>query len=475
MKRWKKILGISILTVFVCVIGITAWYAHKALPVGTGFVAKYLCSSTFISKRDPELVFEEDIKPVNPLAKVVKWKINDSERSVTAKALGLFESKAVFRKGCGCTLIRGMSEDQLMEQRFFKSETDEGAAGQEAEAQWPEGNQGPVKPESLDIDGVRLEKALDAAIAETGPEKVKRTRAVVVVYDGRLAAERYAPGFGPNMSLLGWSMNKSITNALVGVLIRAGKLSLKDPAPVPEWQAPGDPRQKITLDQLMRMSSGLEFEEVYAPLHDATNMLYQSSDFAAYAAEKPLETEPDGKWSYSSGTANIVARIVRQTVEKEQTDYYEFFKNTFFDPMGMSNFVLEPDPSGTFVGSSYGLATLRDWTRFGQLYLQDGMWNGNRILPEGWVKYTTTPTPKAPRGEYGALFWLNAGSPEDPMNRLWPDLPRDAYAASGYQGQNVMVIPSENLVVVRFGATSNRKAWDLNEFVGNVLKSLPQK
>ena len=326
MKRWKKIFWISILTMFLCATGVIVWYARNALPVGTGFVAKYLCSSTFISKRDPKQVFQEDIKPVNPLTKVIQWHINDSERSVTAAAMGLFESKAVFRKGCGCTLIRGVSEDLLMGQRYFESGTDERAAQHASKAPWPEGNQGPLDPETSGINHVVLEKALDEAFFETGPKKIKRTRAIVVVHDGQLVAERYAPGFGPNMPLSGWSMNKSITNALVGILVRDGKLSLDDPAPVPEWQVPGDPRQKITLDQLMRMSSGLEFEEVYAPLHDATNMLYQSPDFAAYAARKPLETKPDGKWSYSSGTANIVARIVRQTVEIEQPNYYEFFQ-----------------------------------------------------------------------------------------------------------------------------------------------------
>ena len=152
---------------------------------------------------------------------------------------------------------------------------------------------------------------------------------------------------------------------------------------------------------------------------------YGSYDFAAFAAAKSLETEPDTKWYYSSGTANIVARIVRQTVENEYEYYYQFIYEKLFDKIGMYSAILEPDSSGTFVGSSYAHATPRDWARFGQLYLQDGVWEGERILPEGWVTYTTTPTPGAPKGEYGAHFWLNAGNPDNPDDRRWPGSPLD--------------------------------------------------
>ena len=257
--------------------------------------------------------------------------------------------------------------------------------------------------------------------------------------------ERYAPGFGPDMPMLGWSMSKSVTNSLVGLLVGQGRLVLEDPAPVPEWRDPDDPRHEITLDQLMRMSSGLAFEERYGPLADITDMLFRSHDFGAFAAQSHLETPPDQKWNYSSGTANIIARIVRYEAEKTAPNDYQFFHENLFDRIGMTSLVLEPDPSGTFVGSSYAVATVRDWARFGLLYLQDGVWNGERVLPEGWVQYSTTPTPKAPRGEYGALFWLNAGAPGNPDDRLWPHAPVDAYAAQGFQEQKVIVIPSRNV------------------------------
>jgi CubicO group peptidase (beta-lactamase class C family) len=221
------------------------------------------------------------------------------------------------------------------------------------------------------------------------------------------------------------------------------------------------------------MSSGLKFEEVYAPLYDATYMLYGSYDFGAYAANRPLETQPEAKWYYSSGTANIVAGIVRRAVEKDDEYYYRFIYEELTDRIGMYSAVLEPDSSGTFVGSSYTFATPRDWARFGLLYLQDGVWQGERILPAGWVTYTTTPTPGAPRGEYGAHTWLNAGSAANPEDRRWPAAPADAFAALGFQEQKVIVIPSRKLVLVRFGATSDRKTWNTNEFIKNVLASLP--
>jgi CubicO group peptidase (beta-lactamase class C family) len=330
-----------------------------------------------------------------------------------------------------------------------------------------------VDPESLGIDPVKLQKALDVAFAEPSPDNPRKTRAVIVVYDGRLAAERYAPGFHKDMPLLGWSMSKSVTNALVGIQVKAGKLDTMAPAQVKEWQQAGDPRRDITLDQLLRMSDGQEFEESYLPPDDTTRMLYESFDFAAYAAGKSLAAKPDARWNYSSGTANIIARIVRRTAEKRYAHYYDFIRDEFFDKIGMYSAVMEPDASGTFVGSSYTFATPRDWARFGLLYLQDGVWQGELIFPEGWVKYTTTPTPQAPRGEYGALFWLNAGSPSHPEDRRWPSAPRDAFAALGFQEQKVIIIPSKNLVLVRFGATSDRQSWNSDEFIANVLAALP--
>ena len=472
-KGLKRFLAVLVgLSIVLAVAG--AWLLAKAMPIGTGYVAKYLCTSTFLSKRDPGVVFTEDIAPVNPLAKVVRWKIDRANQTVTASAFTAFRSKAVYREGCGCTLMVGTAEAALRRQQFYQPDADYAPPTASPDLPWPDGSGGSVNPATLDVNPSLLEQALDEAFTEPGAGMLRQTRAVAVVYDGQLIAERYAPGFGPDMPILGWSMSKSVTNALVGLLVRQGRLVLHDPAPVPEWRATEDPRGDITLDQLLRMSSGLAFEEIYRPLTDATDMLYGAHDFGAFAAQSHLEAPPDQKWHYSSGTANIIARIVRYEAEKTGPNYYRFMREALFDRIGMTSAVMEPDSSGTFVGSSYTVATVRDWARFGLLYLQDGMWNGERILPEGWVEYTTTPTPGAPKGQYGALFWLNAGAPGNPANRLWPHAPVDAYAAQGFQEQKVIMIPSRKLVLVRLGATAPRSAWDTDAFIANVIRALPQ-
>lgn len=473
MKRSVKfgLLG-ALLFGALILIAIGIFFA-KAMPIGTGYVAKYLCSSTFISGRDPDGVFKEDVAPVNPLARLVGYDIDRTRKTVRASSFGIISTTALYREGCGCSLVIGTTEDDMRDQALVPPDFNSARPAHAADQAWPQGEGGPIDPITVGVDAGRLEQAVDQAFAEPGPEKRRHTRAVLVVYRGQLVAERYAEGFDKAMPLLGWSMSKSVTNALVGVLVGEGKLDVMAPAPVPEWQKEDDPRHDITIDQLMRMSSGLAFGEVYAPFYDVTAMLYDSGDFAAFAAAKPLEAEPDTVWHYSSGSANIVARIVRQAAGQIYPHYYRFLYDDFFDRIGMRSAVIEPDASGTLVGSSYAFATPRDWARFGLLYLQDGIWQGERILPEGWVAYTCTPTPPAPKGEYGALFWLNAGAATHPSHRRWPDAPRDAFAAEGFQEQKVIIIPSKHAVLVRFGATTDRKAWDTNVFIREVLAALP--
>ena len=474
MKRWaKRILyavGIALIIVFVG----AGWYLSDTLPIGTGHTAKTICSNVFISGRDAEDVFKEDIAPVHFLFAITDFKVDPDEKSVHADAFGFAERKAIYREGCGCTIVNGLTEDELRQQKIGDIKPLKYSPEQRSNRPWPAGNHGPVVTLPAGVDAQKLAKAVDAAFAEFDPRSLRNTRAVVVVYDGQLIAEHYAPGFGLNTPQLGWSMSKSVTNALVGMLVQQGKLELHHPAPVPEWQKANDPRRKITLDQLLRMSAGLEFSEEYAPFSDAVYMFYDSYDFAAYAANKPLEIEPDQKWHYSSGSANIVARIVRQTIVKQYENYYQYLYQNFFHKIGMLSMVMEPDPAGTFAGSSYMFATPRDWARFGLLYLQDGVWNGERILPEGWVKYTTTPTPRAPQGEYGALFWLNAGAPSDASDRMMTSVPVDTYFARGFQEQRVFVVPSKNLVLVRLGATSVKSAWNDEAFVAGILAALPE-
>ncbi len=468
MKKWQRRSLRGLLIIMILFVGGLGWYVYKAVPIGTGYAAKYLCSSVFISQRDPAAVFKEDIIPVDKtLTRVIDVAVDYNRKTVTATALGPLKSKAIYREGCGCTLVVGATEDELRRQPRPAFTPRRLPINQP----WPTGEEGPDRTRPAGWDDEKLRQAIDRHFAEPGPDKKKQTRAVVVVYDGRLAAERYAPGFRQDMPLLGWSMAKSVTSAILGIMVQKGLIDIHRPAPVSEWQNPGDPRRAITIDQLLRMASGLKFDEVYQPLRGVTTMLYGSRDFGAFAAGQPLEIPPDQEWHYSSGTTNILAKIIRLRLEAAGLRSLDFIRRELFDPLGMSSAVFEPDPSGTFVGSSYLWATPRDWARFGLFYLQDGVWQGQRILPEGWVTYSSTPTPLAPLGQYGAHFWLNAGSASNPADRVWPQVPTDAFFAEGYQGQRVVIIPSRKLVVVRFGLTPNPADMDFEAFLVDVLKA----
>jgi len=289
------------------------------------------------------------------------------------------------------------------------------------------------------------------------------------VYDGQIIGEKYAPGLDIHSKLAGWSMAKSVTNALIGILVAEDKLKTNDPAPVAEWKT--DVRKDITLNDLLQASSGLSWSESYfVPTSDFHNMFIKSDDKGAYAASRKLKQRPGELFQYSSGTTNILSRIIRQTTGEEQ--YYRFPYEKLFYKIGMNETVIEPDASGTFVGSSYVFATARDWARFGLLFLNDGVWNGERILPEGWVAYSMTPAPSAKMGEYGAQWWLNRGAPEKPEIRKYPELPPDAYWADGFEEQFVMVIPGKKLVIVRLGVSHH--GFDFTKLALGILNALPE-
>jgi len=233
-----------------------------------------------------------------------------------------------------------------------------------------------------------------------------------------------------------------------------------------EWD--NDERKNITIDQLLHANSGLEWDEAYATPSPATNMLFTKANMGKYAMSYNLEYEPGTHFEYSTGTTNILSRVIRR---KTGQHYYRFPYNALFLKTGMYSAVLETDAAGTYVGSSYCFATARDWAKFGLLYLNDGVANGLRILPKGWVAYTRTPARGAIMGEYGAHFWLNAGAPGNPSKRLYPLVPTDCFWADGYQGQSVWIIPSKQLVVVRLALQQGDKL-DENRFLAGVLQAL---
>ena len=368
------------------------FYGLRVTAIGTAYTAKILCSGIFVSQRDPQSLLDTDLSADDlALLRHIDVQVDRDSHEVRAAFFGFAKRKAVYGEGRGCAIVHGKAAKPATPRAdgFANRVSEQGAVTDGLEA---------VEGQPPEFDHARLNAALEWAFSEPAPSLPRRTRAVVVVYKGHLVAERYAPGFTKDTPLTGWSMTKSVINALVGVLVKQGKVSLSDPVPIPEWQRASDPRRRITLEQLLRMTSGLQFDEDYGnPLADVTYMLLGVPDAAAFAAAKLLEAEPGSRWSYSSGTTNIIAYAIRKIVG--ESDYLEFPRRAFFDRISMTSAVMEVDASGTFVGSSFMYATARDWARFGLLYLRDGVWSGERILPEGWVAYTRTPAPNAPRSE----------------------------------------------------------------------------
>lgn len=294
------------------------------------------------------------------------------------------------------------------------------------------------------FDRARCEQALETAFSDAALEKMGETHAFLAVKGGQVVLERYAEGRDASTTFPSWSKAKSITHALIGILVRDGKIELHAPADVPEWQSENDPRRAITLDQLLRMSSGLKFAEDYvdAGVSDVIEMLFGagSEDVAAHAASFPLEHAPDTFWNYSSGTSNIVARCAARALGKSGEAFQDWMFKELFNPIGMISPLPKSDAAGIFIGSSFCYATARDFARFGLLYMRDGVWNGQRILPEGWVDYARTPTktpPDEPMG-YGAHWWLGLAGPE-------------SFSANGYEGQFTVCVPSLDLIMVRHG------------------------
>ncbi|MEJ7646826.1 MAG: serine hydrolase [Chryseolinea sp.] len=429
-------------------------------PVMSGMAAKTTCSCMFLGGRSEASIREKELQVFPGLSSA---SINIDERDSTVSATILWKtSKAIFRKGLGCTLLAEASEEEVRSQQIAISLS---APAQDS-LDWPTGD---VMFE-LRLDSTR-QKLIDEAIAQgfrdEEPDRPKFTSAIIVVYDGKIIGEKYAAGVDRNARLMGWSMTKSITNALVGILVKDDKLTLDAPAPVPEWK--DDERGKITLNNLLQATSGLKWSESYfIPTSSFHGMFIRSDDKGGYAASMSAESAPGEKFEYSSGTTNILSAIIRRTTGDQQ--YYKFPYERLFSKIGMNSAIIEPDASGTFVGSSYSWATARDWARFGMLYLNDGVWNGERILPKGWVEYTTTPSSAALRGEYGAQWHLNVGAPEDDQNRKIPTLSLDAFWADGFEEQWVMVIPSRKLVVVRLGASHHGAAFP--KLVAKIIEAL---
>lgn len=302
----------------------------------------------------------------------------------------------------------------------------------------------PAGAPDADVDAARVDAVAGAAFAPGAAASHGETHALLAVHRGRLVLERYAPGKGPDDTFPSWSVAKSVLHAVTGPLVADGRLALHAPAPVAAWRGAGDPRGAITLEHLLRMVDGLDFVELYEPegRSDVVDMLFRAGrdDVAAYATARPLAHPPGTYWSYSSGTSNIVAAIVGAAVGGGRAGMEAHLREALFARIGMRSARPRFDAAGTFIGSSFVFATARDFARFGLLYLRDGVWDGLRVLPPGWVDHARTPTP-ASFGRYGAHWWLALDG-------------TGIFTANGFQGQYVVVDPARDLVLVRLGASS---------------------
>lgn len=440
--------------------------------------AHHLCAGVFVVGRDhprpPEEVLQKDIArfPVFAWREEFRWDVDRARREAAVWGPDVPRQTAEYNGDQGCTILPpGAAATPGSDVSFEPAEVPRTIPDPET-TPWPTGDRDarhdPLPPE---VDSARLAEALDRAMAR----EEHHTRALVVVRDGKVLAERYAEGFGPNTPQISWSQGKSITAALLGVAIQEGYLDLwlDDPAPVPEWRGEDDPRREITLRNLLNMSSGLDFLNLglggprsWTDENEHFRIYFEGLDVFEHAVNQPMDLPPGSRFRYRNSDPLTVGRIVRRAVEAAGEDYLTFPQRALFDRIGARSFVLETDPHGNFILTGYDFGSARDWARFGLLHLWDGVWEGERILPEGWVDFVRAPAPGDPDRSYGGFFWVNRGG-------MLPRAPEDAYLAAGFMGQNTVIVPSRDLVVVRLGPSPEDSMAYLSDIVGDVVEALP--
>ena len=446
MKK-KTILRILLAVLLAAILG-GCVYLNSLMPIITGYAAKNLASDVFVSGREPADVEALDLN--FSFIKFTRNKVDFENHTVTSRFLWS-KSQALYREGYGVTLLRGKNAlARLQAQKY---------------------------PDVVNIPGPETllpgDSALTARLAPIAKALVDDHAyngtpfAFIVVHQDGVVAERYREGITADTRLLSWSMGKSFTNALVGIMAGDGLVDIHAPMDIPEWQ--GDGRAAITLSDLMQMQSGLEWNENYGTRSDVNLMLHREEDMGLFALSKPLMAKPGTHWYYSSGSTNIIVRYLRGRFASEE-EFLQYIHERLFDPLGIDNPCFEPDMSGTPVGSSYLYATARDFARLGHMYLHDGCVGEERLLPEHWVEYTTTPASDS-KGGYGACFWLNRG-------KTYPSAPEDMYSCQGHDGQMIFIIPSKELVVVVLGYSPKPdRVIEFDRLLGDIIDQTgnPQK
>jgi CubicO group peptidase (beta-lactamase class C family) len=422
----------------------------RVVGVPVHFASHQLCSATFVAGLDPTQFYQEAIRPkLGPTSALLRYEVDRERQEVRTSLAGLVRSRAIYDGPFGCRVLHSGREA-----RFFEGEADD----HEAPVSSPPPLAGPgiVAPVNA-----KLAEALDHAFAESESGPRRFTKAVVVLHRGRIVGERYATGVTPATPLIGWSMTKSVTNALLGILVGNGKLDMYEPVPIDEWSTPGDPRRRITPDQLLRMASGIGCGQSlhtagFKTLFDSdTHMEYDMADQSAFAANASLRAKPGSEWRYTNCNFVLLSRIIRNLAGGDANAARKFVARELFEPLGFEHATFEYDSAGVPLGTIHLWASGRDWARLGLLYLLDGVTeSGRRILPEGWVDYSAKFTPQSINEhdfEYGAGFWTLRGNSAAARARIAAGMPSDSFMAIGAQGQYTIVMPSQDLVIVRIG------------------------
>ncbi len=434
--------------------------------------AHHLCAGVFVvgrdHPRDPDTVVQNDIArfPMFNWQDDFSYAVDRESRTASVWGEGVPARKAEYNGDQGCTILPEGMDDV----RFHPTPVPRHVPDPET-TPWPMGDaDAHHDPFPADVDYDRFQAALDWAMAQ----EEHHTRALVVVYGGKILGERYAEGFGPNTPQISWSQGKSIAATLLGATIQAGLLDvgLDDPAPVPEWHGEGDPRNAIRVRDLLNMSSGLDFQNwgigpprTWMSQNEHFRIYFDGLDVYEHAIDQPMDLAPGERFRYRNSDPLAVARIVRRAAEAAGADWLTYPQRILFDRIGARSYVLEPDAWGNFIITGYDFGSARDWARFGLLHLWDGMWRGERILPEGWVEFERTPAPGDPDRNYGGLFWLNRGG-------HLPRAPADTYYAAGFMGQFTAIIPSLDMVIVRLGPSAGDVTTYLSDIIGEVTASL---
>ncbi len=454
MKR--KFVKRAIWLILLIAVSAGVWFVWPRLPIITAFAAKGMCSSVFLAEKEPDRVQAEDLSffPIS----LAKTKVNYEEKTATSTVFGLARRKAVFREGAGAVIVLKTDVNVLKKTGFQLPEP----GFLQDTIPWPKGNIiADTLPSGVNLP--RLYELIDTCFDTPGSEPFKKTLGVAVIYKNQLIAEKYLDGYDFNTKFHGWSMTKSLTGAWAGILADEGRLTLNEPVGISAWE--NDKRSAVSVKNVLQMSTGLDWFENYFTISDATVMLMQSEDMFEYISSCKILHTPGTFWNYSSGDANLLSGIIRNRLNDE-TQYHEGLYRNLLYPLGMLNTNVETDAAGLFVASSYCYGTIRDWARFGLLFLNDGVFAGDTILSKQWVDFMKTAAP-ASDGKYAGTFWLK--EPED-ENHL-ADVPGDIFFADGFQGQRVYIVPSKELVVVRMGFGMGN--FSMNDFLREIIKTLP--